>query len=495
MLNKLKIRFLLPFLIVSVAVFVSCENETGTLGLDVLPQNELFSGTDTSYYMPVSNEKPIRFRSDDVDYTIIGSVDDPYAGKTEASFITQVNLGEFGNLNKSDSLHEYFVDSLVLNLAYRKNYWFGDKDARHAIRVYRFTAPLNFSTDYYSDMEVEGLYDPDPVGERISSAWDALADSVWEDLNYIHQWQIKLNNDLAEEIFNYSEDIMNSRETFRNTLGALFVNAELLDSDTPGSLIQINILAPESNMRLYYSYNVIDSVTMETDTTMHSYYTFPINEECVRINRYTHNHDGKVEFSTPDAEQFVVQGMAGSYVQVDFNNVKIKTDTGEEYLFDVWEEKFSANTNINDSKYHGISAVDIYFEADTTLQLSNEEFYSPIPQALALNILNDDGELEIPYYYYLSKEVAEAEGIEDYKNDWSPEFEDGFYNGETGQYRFRMSRESFRMMVEKPELRGPYYLTPYNTTFYPWRVVLKNNPLAEKPVPYLRIKYVSVSKN
>ncbi|WP_010420685.1 DUF4270 family protein [Anaerophaga thermohalophila] len=492
MLNKRKIRFLLPFLMVAVAVFVSCENDTGTLGLDVLPQDELFSGADEIAYMPVSNENPTRFRSDDVDYTIIGSIDDPYAGKTGASFITQVNIGEFiGTLNKSDSLHEYFVDSLVLNLAYRRNYWFGDKDARHSVRVYRYTEPLNYSTDYYSDMEVEGLYDPAPVGERISSAWDALTDSVWEDPNYIHQWQIKLNNNLAEEVFNYSEDVMNSRETFKTTFGALFVKSELLDSDTPGSLIRINILASQSNMRLYYSYNVIDSVTNEADTTMHRSYTFPINEECVRINRFTHDHDGQVEFSTPDAERFVVQGMAGSYVKVDFNDVELKSGVG---LFEFWEEKLSANTSNNPSQYHGISAVDIYFEADTTLQFGDENFYSPIPQALALNVMNDDGELKIPSYYYLSKEVAEAEGIEDYKEDWSPQFEDGTYNNETGQYRFRMSRETFRMMVEKPELRGPYYLAPYNTTSYPWRVVLKNNPYSENAVPYLRVKYVSVSK-
>lgn len=492
MITNVKRKFFWPLIVVPFLLMnVSCDNETGTLGLEVLPPDELFSGTDTIMYLPVSNEKPAKLQSDDIDYALIGSVDDPVAGKTEASFITQVNLGTLnGSLNKSDSTHQYFVDSLVLNLAYNENSWFGDKNARHLIQVYRVNTPLFFSEDYFSDMAVEGLYDPTPIGERISSAWDALPDSVWEDDDYIHQWKIKLSNELAEEIFNYSDDLMNSREDFISNFGALFIKSELLDTDTKGSLIRLNLLASESNLELFYSYHVLDSTTSEIDTTMHSSYTFPINKECVRINRFNHDHEGIIDFSTPDADQFIVQGMAGSYIKVDFNDI----ETGPEgnKLFSIWEEKLLGDPDM----YYGISAVDIYFRVDTTAQNQYEDFYSPIPQSLSLNIINEEGKLEVPTYNYLSEDVAKDNNIEDYKEDWSTGFEDGYYNSETGEYRFRFSGETFRMMVEKPELRGPYYLAPYSSSSFPWRVILKNQASADENArPALRIKYVFISKD
>ncbi|MGQ1891756.1 DUF4270 family protein [Thermophagus sp. OGC60D27] len=498
MLKKLKKRHLVPLFIASLALVVSCDNETGTLGLEVLPSDELFSGEDLKYYIPVSNENPNRLQSDDVDYALIGSVDDPEAGNTEASFVTQVNIGLLnGSLDKSDSTHQYFVDSLVLNLAYNRYSWFGDKEARHSIKVYRVNSPLFFSEDYYSDMDLEGMYDPSSIGERISSAWDALPDSVWEDDNYIHQWQIKLSDELAEEIFNYSDDIMNSREEFKENFGALFVKSELLDNDTYGSLIRMNMLAAETNLELYYSYHIIDTTTNEVDTTMHTSYTFPINKECVRINRFNHDHKGIVDFSNPNADQLIVQGMAGSFVKIDFNNIETTIEGSTKKLFDIWEEKIENNSD-NSSLFYGISAVDIYFQVDTTVQNQYEDFYSPIPQALSLNVMDESGKLEIPEYYYLSQEVADANDIDDYQKDWSPGFEGGAFNSETGEYWFRMSGETFRMMVEKPELRGPYYLAPYNASSFPWRTILKNHtPSSDdsETGPTLRVKYVFVSKN
>jgi len=482
-------------IIAPLAIIASCANDTGTLGLELLPSGDLFSGSDISYYVPVSNENPARLQSDDVDYALIGSVDDPYAGTTEASFVTQVNLGILnGGLDKSDSTHEYFVDSLVLNLAYNKYSWFGDPDALHSIQVYRVTSNLNFTEDYYSDMNIEGMYDPSALGERISSAWDELPDSVWEDDSYIHQWQIKLSNELAEEIFNYPDDVMNSREDFKDNFGALFVKSDLIDTDSPGSLVRMNLLASETNLELFYSYNIIDTTTNEVDTTMHSSYTFPINKECVRINRFNHDQKGIVDLSNPGANQFIVQGMAGSFVKVDFNDIQSGTDGKS--LFEVWEEKLSNNQD-DSNLFYGISAVDLYFKVDTTLHQEFEDFYTPIPQALSLNVMNESGQLETPEYYYLSKEVAEANDISDYQENWSPGFDAGTFNSETGEYQFRMAGETFRMMVEKPELRGPYYLAPYNASSFPWRVILKNDSDSDDSSlrPALRIKYISVAKN
>ena len=481
MLNKRSLRQYLPLILATLALFTSCEDKSGNLGLDVLPSEDLFSGTDQSSFLQGRNIDPARLKSDDPNYAIIGEMEDPFTGKTEASFITQATIGELnGKLNQSDEWNEYSPDSLVLNLAYLENWWTGDKNARHEVSVHRYNANLSVTQDYYSDMPVEGNYDETPLASRTSSAWDALPDSTWEQENYIHQWQFTLDENLAEEVFNYSDDIMTNREAFREAFGSLFIKSELIDPESQGSLVLMDLLSTQSNMELFYSYNVIDSATNEIDTTIHTSYVFPINIECLRVNRLSHDPQNKVSFENPDAEHLVVQGLAGSMVEIDFNEVEIINEEGDtENLFDFWEEKSNTESN---QQYYGISAVDLFFEADTALQYADEDFYSPVPQELRIYRKNEEGEYKQPVYYYNTLEDS----------NWSPEFSGGIYNKDEGAYQFRMAGETFKMMIEKPELRGPYYLSTPDPVAYPWKVILKNAPDRESPSPEIRLKYVKI---
>jgi len=466
---------MVPFALMAFMFFTSCKDETGTFGLKVLPPDDQFAGEDVSSNLPAKNTNPINLRSDDAAYAIIGSVNDEFAGQTNASFISQVNIGAY--LDEFNQGDDYFVDSLVLNLAYSRNTWFGNKNAKHNVQIHRLTKPLSFTDQYYSDMDLEGRYASTSLSERISSAWDELPDSVWDDSEYIHQWQFKLDHQLAEEIFNFSfpEDVSEARQAFQEELlHGFFIKSAPVD-DTKGSLIRLDLLDSKSNMKLYYSYHERGEDN-EIDTTKQEVYTFPINIECVRANRFEHDHSDNVDFGNYDANEFVVQGMAGSMVEIDFNDVEFKTDENDPVnLFTYWEEKLDSESELEE--YYGISAVDVYFKADTSLQLSNTLFHSPIPQSLSFYELHD-GELEEPLYATGQPESPVGR--------W---FAGGNYNPETAEYRFRMAGEYFRMMVENPELRGPYVLASRNPISYPWRVLLLN----DNEVPYLRIKYVSIS--
>lgn len=471
MLKKRILRQPLPLiLIILVTVLASCKDDTGNLGLDVLPEDDLFTGTDTSANVIARNIDPDSLQSDDAEYAIIGSVDDKFAGQTSASFLSQVNTGEYIDsvFNKSE---DYYVDSLVLNLAYARNWWFGDKDARHKVNVYRLNTPLSFTQSYYSGMSVEGMYDTEPIGERISSGWDALPDSVWDDDEYVHQWQFRLDDEVAKEIFNYPEETLESRDAFQDAFKGIMVQSELVSTNSAGSLITLDMLASQSNMTLYYSYYERDEDGEVTDTT-HTSYKFPINKECVRINRFDHNHNEAIEFDDAQTENLVAQGMAGSYVKFDLE---------ESIDFKEWEEKL--NTLEEDPEYNGISAVDIYFEADTTLQNEDEDFYSPTPRTLRVYKLNDDGNLEEPFY--------ETGQERDPVRRW---FSGGTFNEETNEYRFRLAGEYFKRMVEEKESRGPYYLASPQPISDNRRVILKNNPSGENPTPRIRIKYVNIDK-
>ncbi|MFW6042725.1 MAG: DUF4270 family protein [Marinilabiliaceae bacterium] len=471
MLKKRIFPHPLPFiLIVLVTILASCEDETGNLGLDVLPEKDLFTGTDTSTHILARNINPGKLQSDDAEYAIIGNVDDKFAGETSASFITQVSTG--ANIdsvfNKSE---DYHVDSLVLNLAYARNWWFGDKDAQHKVNVYRMTSPLSFTQSYSSDMPVEGMYDTEPIGERISSGWDSLPDSVWEDDEYVHQWQFRLDDEVAQEIFNYSEETLDSRNAFKEAFKGIMVRSELASTNTAGSLITLDILAGESNMTLYYSQYEKNEDGEVTDTTQTSY-KFPINKECVRINRFEHTHNDAIDFDDAQADNLVAQGMAGSYVEFDLE---------ESIDFEEWEEKLSSAEE--DPDFNGISAVDIYFKADTTLQNEDEDFYSPTPRSLRVYQLDEEGSLEEPFF--------ETGQESDPVRRW---FSGGEFNEETNEYRFRLAGEYFQKMVEGEEPRGPYYLASPQPISDNRRVILKNNDSEEDPSPRIKIKYVTVKK-
>ncbi len=483
MLNKKSLRQFVPIIIAAFAILTSCKDETGTHGLDVLPSDDLFKGTDSTTYVIAKNINIPNLRSDDATYAILGSVNDDNAGGTNASFISQVNIGEYvDQFNRSNDTVHYYVDSLVLNLAYAKNWWFGNPNARHNVQVHRLTEPVYLSQNYYSDMQIEGLISPEAIGQRISSAWDALPDTVWDDDQYVHQWQFRLDDELANEIFNYPAEILTDREAFMEAFGGLFLQSELIDTDTRGSLVRFDLLAGKSNMKLYYSYDEIDTISNETDTTRHLSYTFPINIENERINRFEHNLTDFIDFDNPDADEFIVQGMAGSKVEIDFNDIEFTDENNEsKNLIEHWETLL--NTDQDAENIYALSSVDLYFKADTNKQQSDNSYYSPIPPSLVLYQMDEDGNLVQPEYFYNPNDDS----------DWSPQFSGGNYNPETAEYRFSLAGESFKMMVKKPELRGPYYLAPPDPVSFPWQIVLMNNQSGEKPTPSLRMKYVTIN--
>jgi hypothetical protein len=483
MLNKRSLRQFTPIILATLAIFSSCKEEAGTLGLDVLPTEDIFTGTDATSRLMGQNYDPVKLISSDPAYSILGSVNDPSTGPTEASFITEINLGErIGKLNKSSEVREYFIDSLVLNLAYYKEWWIGYKEAKHEISVHRFNAPLSMTETYYSDMPVDGLYDETPIATIVKSANDGLADTSWVQNDYANVWQFRLDDEVANEVFELNDSIMTDRKAFRETFGSLFIQSEPVDPETPGSLIEFSLTDDLTNMKMYYSYYVIDTAdnANERVDTVQTSYTFPINLECVRVNRFTHNNQEAVTFNDKEAEHLIAQGMAGSMIEIDFNDITVTNEDGDPVnLFSHWNDKLDTEKN---NEFSGISAVDIIFEADTASQYYRDEnFFSPAAQALRLYKKEDDEYVQPGYNYSVSD-----------TSEWSPAFTGGDYDEETGTYTFRMYKESFRMMVEKEELRGPYYLSTPDPASYPWKVLLKNSDDPENPNPTIRIKEVSI---
>ncbi|PWE00260.1 DUF4270 family protein [Marinilabilia rubra] len=482
MLKKRSLRQFVPIIVAAFAFFASCKDETGTLGLDVLPSDDLFSGTNTESHLPAQNENPVRVRTDDVRFAKIGTVTDPYGGTTKASIVTEVTLEttNFGKLNKSDNQYNYTVDSLVLNLSFYKGWWFGDTTAYHNLQVYQLNTPLSPSQKYYSDFSVDGLLPEEPLGEKLGYARDTVPFINQSETIYVPQFQIKLDHQLAEEIFNFEEDTMTDRETFRGAFNPLYITSELVDTETRGSLIALDLLANSTNMTLHYSRE-----SLEEDTTVALDYTFPINIECLRINRFEHDNTNTIDIGNTEADHLIAQGMAGSLVKIDFNNVEFVDENGQShYLFDFWESK---SADGEEDQFYGVSAVDVFFETDTLLYQQDEKFISSAPDKLNLFKLNEDNELEVPFY----------KPIPDDPNTWVSFFIGGFRNKDTQEYQFRMEKEIFEMMVEQPELRGPYYLSianPENYEFnvFPWRAILLNNQTGEPNTPRFRIKYVKI---
>ncbi|MFW6203201.1 MAG: hypothetical protein ACOC30_02770, partial [Marinilabilia sp.] len=71
MIKKRILRHPLPFILIAlVTILASCEDETGNLGLDVLPEKDLFTGTDTSTHILARNINPGKLQSDDAEYAI-----------------------------------------------------------------------------------------------------------------------------------------------------------------------------------------------------------------------------------------------------------------------------------------------------------------------------------------------------------------------------------------------------------------------------------------
>jgi len=379
------------FLITGVS---GCQDELTNVGANVMPPTEyalpkiINVNSDDNHLQAALSLDPIR--SDDATHGMIGTYNDPIFGTVKADFLTQLAPKEqvpmmraYKDEKKEDEYYKYtplVIDSLILKIPFDEKSWYGDSSAVHELTIYELTDPLN-EKEYYSNMSVDGLYNPIKLATITVKASDGYRPIMKDTIVTVGDvkdtiqietgkykwyadslWVVQMPESLKEKFADYSI-YTDQKCTFENLQSVFkgFYITSTYSGGAKGSVVRTTLKGTSGlSLQLHGSYTKTSKKTTTPKTYRYQYHTdFYPSTYCKRINRFT--HDVPVN-SSPDPKKMYLQGMGGAYT-------KLLIDTT--YLYRLKDSMFQVVPSTNDRKYM-LSAVNLTFKVDTATSQLDE---------------------------------------------------------------------------------------------------------------------------
>ncbi len=297
-------------------IFFSACNEKFDLGINLLPNSDLLDVqiTDTVEVFMYTELSP-RVRTDYPQYLFIGNYNDPYFGFSNSSFITQVLQSRYPNFVNPD------LDSicLVLPLTQGDSVYGDGQNTILNLSVYRLTADLSSSNDYYSDEDPA-----DYTGfEELGTGDVKILTYYYEEKNdtgaviKIHDTTalcLRLNHSFGQELLDESDAYFYSMGAFTEVFKGIYVKNNTTDACIYKIDNTMSYNTTNFGLVIYYH--------NENDTTARKY-ALPINANGLQFNIFSHDYT-----TAPFYEQIqnpgtiydslaFLQSMAGTAIRIE----------------------------------------------------------------------------------------------------------------------------------------------------------------------------------
>lgn len=167
-------------LVALMLAIVSCEETSGTLGVDMMPSSDLVTKNYQVYGVKSSSYAvgdSVLARSN---ISYLGRFTDPETGTTiKSDFITQFHCPE--NLTFPDSIVGDSATSVDLRLYIAK--FIGDSLATFKISIYELDKPLDPTADFYTNIDPTQYYDTNK--QPLATKWYTISDrTITDSLRY-----------------------------------------------------------------------------------------------------------------------------------------------------------------------------------------------------------------------------------------------------------------------------------------------------------------------
>ncbi len=312
--------FLTPLWVLFLA---ACEPDENRLGVDIFPSQDtiiVFADTITDIETRLVRSRPritsVNEEDEDRRLFLLGSLVDSMTGLSRAEIVSEFGLsvaGDFGANPSIDSLSLWFYVSEVV----------GDTTEAMHIRVYEFLDTLSMQEDYYSDYDVSGKYNPEPLVDE-TFVPEAGTTVTFKIDNPDLLSRIRQATDLSDSTFFYNASF---QELFRG----LYITTEPVSEG--GVMAKLQMANDLAGLRFRYYHDSID--VSAYDTLSPSTYTFTFNEfNAQKINIFHHDFSGtslEEILDDPDAEPPIAyaQGMAGVNVRLSIPDLANYIGTGQ----------------------------------------------------------------------------------------------------------------------------------------------------------------------
>jgi hypothetical protein len=384
-----------------VFLFISCNKEPDKIGLKIRPDDDQVNiqYTDTTKVLAYSVLED-SVRTDETQYSLLGSYLDPVFGKTTACIFTQVRLSENGYEFGSNPV----LDSLVFTLDYSGYY--GDTNTLQVFRIFELSEELYKDSIYYSNdyipnqgIELANIsFYPRP-NKKITIGEEEMAPHL----------RIKLYDEFGDKILTAPESTFVDNDSFLEFLKGFYIMAEPVT--TEGAILYFDLMSELSQMVIYYSNDEQDSLSFE----------FIINEKCARFINYNHYdyENADPEFKAQVLNDDTTLGENRLYLQA-MGGVKTKI-----FFPDIKELNANGRVAVNEAKLviNGYEEITDY----------------KAPDRLVLIQITEDGSTKII--------------IDQYENYFG-----GSYDSTANQYIFRITRYIQSLLQEGNEDYGIYLM-------------------------------------
>lgn len=406
-LKLLRNAFVYLMLALPALIFTTCTKEPDLVGLNLVSESELLKlgYTDTASIIAYS-VKADSVNTVKLSYALIGSMNDPVFGQTNATYYSQLRLVDEG----SDYGTSPVFDSAYLALPYYSAY--GDTMSNMTLRVYELTQQIDQSDTMYSFNTA--TYDESKLLGSVTFVPRPHDSVMVNGSKAAPQIRIPLNNIFGQRMLSVPVDSLADNESFLNTFYGLCIVAEKQETPGKGAILYLKAPSTGSLVTMYYH---------NTEDTTTAYYI--ISSYSARFGNYDH-----AGYTT--ASPLLQQQLAGN------------TSSGGQYVFLQSMGGVRARLRFpslsqwqNNKKY-------IVNDAQLILTESSPGSQYKAPANLTLRLVDDDN---ISIGGYTPDESLETTS-----------YFDGYYNVTDHTYRFRLSRYVQKVLTGEIDNNGLYLI-------------------------------------
>ncbi|MEY2964127.1 MAG: hypothetical protein RL754_1388 [Bacteroidota bacterium] len=304
-----KSRWIAALAIVA-ASFTACEKSNGTIGSDRFVDDRPELGTRLDFEALSYSAPWDSINTKGPSQVILGNMNDPVFGRTNASFSTRIILGK----TAPEFAEGTVCDSVKLRIAYAGTY--GISGGQAQVQVLPLANPIVDTLNYYSNFEPElgdaiadTIITMDPLAVNFNGV-DSLVGYMTFDLNPSYFQEILFDASIAGEAY------LASNDSFVAKVPGLHFRD--ISSGASG-LSYFNLGASGSVIQLYYHVGEEDTIPKVFTMTFGQNFGDPV----ARINSFTHDVSGAhfdyTMQDTVNGEMLTyAQGGAGAYTAMTF---------------------------------------------------------------------------------------------------------------------------------------------------------------------------------
>lgn len=268
--------------------FTGCTN-SDEIGLNLTPPGDRFQYVvDSNTVITATTLRQDSVTSEKRTTSLLGCMNDPIFGRTTASLLTQLRLSS----NEVDFGVNAQIDSANLLLKYKSAY--GDTTVQQSMRIYELSKDLFIDSTYYSNLNMNGLYDPSVLVGDYTYLPKPGQDSI----------VIRLSEEFGNKLLSTDTANLSNNTTWLEFFKGLYIESQPVDQG--GSIVYFDLAGEKSRLTLYYHNDVDDSLQ----------YELVINSNCTWVNLFNHNYSGSpienlINDSVDTHEEVYLQSMAG----------------------------------------------------------------------------------------------------------------------------------------------------------------------------------------